>query len=97
MTRRAWVSPDAVGLPVGSNRGVEGLRRSEVATLAGVSVEYHSKLKRGAIAGASGAAQEAVPRALQLTDAEHSHLLDPGPPRPSLHGHSHPSPTPSRW
>lgn len=76
MTRRARVSPDAAGIPAGSNRRVDGLRRSEVATLAGVSVEYYSKLERGAIAGASGAVLEAVSRALQLSDAEHSHLLD---------------------
>ncbi|GAA2069603.1 helix-turn-helix transcriptional regulator [Microbacterium hatanonis] len=76
MTRRARVSPDAAGIAAGSNRRVEGLRRSEVAALAGVSVEYYSKLERGAIAGASGAVLDAVSRALQLTDAEHSHLLD---------------------
>lgn len=76
MTRRARVSPESVGLTAGSNRRVEGLRRSEVATLAGVSVEYYSKLERGAIAGASGAVLDAVSRALQLSDAEHAHLLD---------------------
>lgn len=76
MTRRARVSPDAAGIPAGPNRRVEGLRRSEVAALAGVSVEYYAKLERGAIAGASGAVLDAVSRALQLSDAEHSHLLD---------------------
>lgn len=76
MTRRARISPGAAGIPVGSNRRVEGLRRSEVATLAGVSVEYYSKLERGAISGASGAVLDAVSRALQLNDAEHAHLLD---------------------
>lgn len=76
MTRRARVSPQAAGIPAGSNRRVEGLRRSEVATLAGVSVEYYSKLERGAIAGASGSVLEAISRALQLSDAEHTHLLD---------------------
>ncbi|KRB35165.1 helix-turn-helix transcriptional regulator [Microbacterium sp. Root180] len=76
MTRRAAVSPDAAGIPAGSNRRVAGLRRSEVATLAGVSVEYYAKLERGSIAGASGAVLDAVSRALQLSDAEHAHLLD---------------------
>lgn len=76
MTRRARVSPDAAGIPAGSNRRVEGLRRSEVAALAGVSVEYYSKLERGSISGASAAVLDAVSRALQLSDAEHSHLLD---------------------
>ncbi len=79
MTRRAAVSPDAAGIPAGSNRRVAGLRRSEVATLAGVSVEYYAKLERGSIAGASGAVLDAVARALQLSDAEHAHLLDLAP------------------
>ncbi|MDN6325196.1 MAG: helix-turn-helix domain-containing protein, partial [Corynebacterium sp.] len=52
-TRRAKVTPGEVGLPAGTNRRVPGLRRSEVATLAGVSVEYYTKLERGAVAGAS--------------------------------------------
>ncbi len=76
MTRRARVSPEAAGITAGPGRRVEGLRRSEVAALAGVSVEYYSKLERGAIAGASGAVIDAISGALQLTDAEHSHLLD---------------------
>ena len=76
MTRRARVTPDAVGLTVGSNRRVAGLRRSEVAALAGVSVEYYSKLERGAVAGASASVLDAVSRALQLDDTERAHLLD---------------------
>ncbi|WEK61239.1 MAG: helix-turn-helix transcriptional regulator [Candidatus Microbacterium colombiense] len=76
MTRRARVTPDAAGLTAGSNRRVAGLRRSEVATLAGVSVEYYAKLERGAIAGASASVLDAVAWALQLDDAERAHLLD---------------------
>lgn len=76
MTRRERVSPDAAGISGGAHRRVKGLRRSEVALLAGVSVEYYAKLERGAIAGASGAVLDAVSRALQLNDAEHAHLLD---------------------
>jgi transcriptional regulator with XRE-family HTH domain len=76
MTRRANVSPEAAGLPAGANRRVPGLRRTEVAALAGVSVEYYSKLERGSISGASAAVLDAVSRALQLSDAEHAHLLD---------------------
>lgn len=53
-----------------------GLRRSEVAILAGVSVEYYAKLERGAIAGASASVLDAVSRALSLDDAERAHLLD---------------------
>src|SRR5918995_858273 len=76
MTRRARVAPDAAGITAGPNRRVAGLRRSEVAALAGVSVEYYAKLERGAIAGASASVLHAVSRALQLNEAEHAHLLD---------------------
>jgi len=76
MTRRARVSPEAAGIASGSNRRVAGLRRSEVAMLAGVSVEYYAKLERGAIAGASASVLDAVSRALQLDDTERAHLLD---------------------
>jgi len=76
MTRRARVTPDAAGLTAGSNRRVEGLRRSEVAGIAGVSVEYYAKLERGAIAGASASVLDAVARALQLDETETAHLLD---------------------
>jgi transcriptional regulator with XRE-family HTH domain len=77
MSRRAKVSPEAAGLPAGvSARRVPGLRRSEVAMLAGVSVEYYAKLERGAIAGASASVLDAVANALALDDAERAHLLD---------------------
>lgn len=75
-SRRAKISPDAVGLPAGSNRRVAGLRRSEVATLAGVSVEYYTRLERGAISGASPEILQAISRALNLDDAERAHLFD---------------------
>ncbi len=75
-TRRARVTPDAAGITAGGNRRVAGLRRSEVASLAGVSVEYYSKLERGAIAGASASVLDAVARALQLDETETAHLLD---------------------
>jgi transcriptional regulator with XRE-family HTH domain len=76
MTRRARLTPGAAGIITGGNRRVAGLRRSEVATLAGVSVEYYAKLERGAIAGASAAVLDSVARALQLDDTERAHLLD---------------------
>lgn len=75
-SRRAKISPEAVGLPAGSNRRVAGLRRSEVATLAGVSVEYYTRLERGAISGASPEILQAISRALNLDDAERAHLFD---------------------
>lgn len=76
MSRRAKVTPGQVGLPAGSNRRVPGLRRTEAAMLAGVSVEYYAKLERGAIAGASASVLEAVARALRLDDTERAHLFD---------------------
>jgi transcriptional regulator with XRE-family HTH domain len=76
VSRRAKVTPDQVGLPAGGNRRVSGLRRSEVAALAGMSVEYYAKLERGAVAGASAGVLGAIARALQLDDAERAHLFD---------------------
>ncbi|MGK5559188.1 helix-turn-helix transcriptional regulator, partial [Actinomadura kijaniata] len=64
------------GLPPGSRRRVPGLRRSEVAALADMSVEYYAKLERGNLAGVSPAVLEALARALQLDDAERAHLLN---------------------
>ena len=76
MSRRAKLSPEQAGLPAGPNRRVSGLRRTEVAVLAGVSVEYYSKLERGAIAGASASVLDAISTALQLDDTERAHLFD---------------------
>ena len=75
-TRRAKVSVAQAGLPDVGARRVPGLRRSEVATLAGISVEYYAKLERGALAGASSSVLDALGRALQLDDAERTHLYD---------------------
>jgi transcriptional regulator with XRE-family HTH domain len=74
-TRRAKISPEQAGLPTAGRRRVAGLRRSEVAALAGMSVEYYAKLERGALAGASAGVLDALARALQLNDAERAHLL----------------------
>lgn len=75
-SRRARLSPAQVSLPAGTNRRVEGLRRSEVATLAGVSVEYYTRIERGAISGASPEVLDAIAKALLLDDAERAHLFD---------------------
>ncbi|WP_262107400.1 helix-turn-helix transcriptional regulator [Arthrobacter sp. Marseille-P9274] len=75
-SRRARVEPKDVGLPAGTNRRVAGLRRSEVATLASVSVEYYTKLERGAISGASPEVLDAIAKALRLDDAERAYLFD---------------------
>ena len=74
-TRRAKVRPDQVELPTGANRRVPGLRRAEVAMLAGVSVEYYTRLERGNLAGVSEAVLDAIAGALRLDDAERDHLL----------------------
>jgi transcriptional regulator with XRE-family HTH domain len=75
-TRRAKVSAARAGLPDVGARRVPGLRRGEVAALAGISVEYYAKLERGALAGASPSVLDALARALRLDDAERTHLHD---------------------
>jgi transcriptional regulator with XRE-family HTH domain len=76
-TRRARISPEQAGLArhPGARR-VPGLRREEVAQLAGVSVDYYIRLERGRTRGVSESVLEAVARALQLDDAERAHLFD---------------------
>jgi transcriptional regulator with XRE-family HTH domain len=74
-SRRAKVSPERAGVPTVGTRRVAGLRRGEVAGLAGVSVEYYAKLERGSIGGVSASVLDALARALQLDDAERSHLF----------------------
>src|SRR5690349_15069189 len=74
-TRRGKISPEQAGLPAAGQRRVPGLRRSEVAALAGMSVEYYAKLERGALAGVSPGVLEAIARTLRLDDAERAHLL----------------------
>ncbi|WP_284975944.1 helix-turn-helix transcriptional regulator [Arthrobacter sp. efr-133-TYG-104] len=76
MSRRAKITPERAGLPAGPNRRVAGLRRTEVAALADVSVEYYAKLERGALGGASSSVLDAIARALFLDDTERTHLFD---------------------
>ncbi|MET1005880.1 MAG: helix-turn-helix transcriptional regulator [Propionibacteriaceae bacterium] len=75
-SRRASVSPDQVEMPTGANRRVPGLRRSEVALLAGVSIEYYTRMERGNLSGVSEQVLDAVARALRLSEAEREHLFD---------------------
>jgi transcriptional regulator with XRE-family HTH domain len=75
-TRRAKVTPEQAGLPTYGPRRVPGLRREEVASLAGVSIDYYKRLERGNAAGVSDGVLEALARALQLDDAERAHLHD---------------------
>lgn len=76
-TRRAKLTPEQVGLPdFGGRRRVPGLRREEVALVAGMSSEYYKRLERGNAAGVSESVIDGVSRALRLDDAEHAHLRD---------------------
>ena len=85
-TRRARLTPEQAGLkvsPLDGARRVAGLRREEVAMLAGVSVPYYTRLERGDARGATNAVLDAISRALLLDDAERAHLSEPGtPPTP---------------
>jgi transcriptional regulator with XRE-family HTH domain len=75
-TRRARITPEQAGLPAyGANRRVKGLRREEVAMLAGVSVDYYIRMERGSLAGASDSVLDALAEALRLDDAERTHLF----------------------
>jgi hypothetical protein len=77
VSRRARVTAAEAGLPdLGSRRRVPGLRREEVASLAGISVDYYARLERGNLRGASESVLEALVRALRLDDAERAHLFD---------------------
>jgi transcriptional regulator with XRE-family HTH domain len=76
-SRRARITPEAAGLPTyGEQRRVPGLRRTEVAQLAGMSVEYYTRLERGNLAGVSEPVLDSLARALNLDDAEREHLFD---------------------
>ena len=77
-TRRARITPEQAGLPVygGDRRRVPGLRRSEVASLAGISPEYMTKLERGNATGVSDSVVDGLAHALQLDEAERAHLED---------------------
>lgn len=76
-TRRARITPGQVGLPAGGGRRrVPGLRREEVAVLAGVSTEWYARLEKGHISDVSEDVLEAVARALQLDEARRAYLFD---------------------
>ncbi|MGW7259583.1 helix-turn-helix transcriptional regulator [Streptomyces sp. NPDC054834] len=77
-SRRAKITPEQAGLPAygGDARRVPGLRREEVASLAGVSVDYYTRLERGNALGVSDGVLDCLARALQLDEAERTHLFD---------------------
>ncbi len=77
VSRRARLTPEQAGLPAyGANRRVKGLRREEVAMLAGISAEYYVRLERGNVRGVSEDVLDGIARALQLDEAERTHLFD---------------------
>jgi transcriptional regulator with XRE-family HTH domain len=75
-SRRAKITPEQAGLPSYGPRRVPGLRREEVASLAGVSADYYRRLERGQVSGASELVLESLARALHLDEAERAHLFD---------------------
>ncbi len=76
ISRRAKLAPERVGLPTSRRRRVPGLRREEVAALAGVSTEWYTRLEKGHISGVSEDVLEAVAQALLLNEDERTYLLD---------------------
>jgi transcriptional regulator with XRE-family HTH domain len=78
ISRRERISPAQAGLPAygGGNRRVKGLRREEVALLAGISIDYYVRMERGNLTGASDSVLDGVASALQLDEAERAHLFD---------------------
>lgn len=75
-SRRARITPEQAGLRSYGSRRVPGLRREEVAVLAGVSLPYYTRLERGEMNGVSQSVLEGLARALELDDAERAHLFD---------------------
>jgi transcriptional regulator with XRE-family HTH domain len=77
VTRRAKITPERAGLAIyGGNRRVPGLRREEVAMLAGVSADYYTRLEKGNLAGVSESVVDAIARALHMDEAERLHLFE---------------------
>ncbi|NUP27706.1 MAG: helix-turn-helix domain-containing protein [Nocardia sp.] len=82
-SRRARLQPDEAGLPVyGGRRRVPGLRREELAQLAGVSAGYYTRLEQGQSPNASDSVLDAVARVLRLDEAERTHLYSLARPKP---------------
>lgn len=94
--RRALVTPEQAGLPGGGNRRVAGLRREEVALLAGISADYYFRLERGRDRNPSAQVLEALARVLQLDDVETEYLLGLGGPTPLLRRARRPGRVPAR-
>jgi transcriptional regulator with XRE-family HTH domain len=94
--RRALVTPEQAGLAPGTNRRVPGLRREEVALLAGISVDYYLRLERGRDKNPSPQVLESLARVLQLDEVEQDFLLGLAGPRPRTQPHRKPERVPAR-
>ncbi|MFF0204594.1 helix-turn-helix domain-containing protein [Streptomyces sp. NPDC005017] len=96
-SRRARVTPESVGLRPGARRRVPGLRREEVAQLAGISVEYYQRLEQGRSAGPSSEVLDAIARALRLEEVERTHLIALAHPPRHPNGHQPVEVRPQLW
>jgi transcriptional regulator with XRE-family HTH domain len=94
--RRELVSPAQVGIPSGGNRRVPGLRRKEVAMLAGISADYYLRLERGRDKHPSPQVLESLARVLQLDDVEQRYLLGLVAPHPRAPRRKRPEHVPAR-
>jgi transcriptional regulator with XRE-family HTH domain len=94
--RRQLVTPEQAGIPAGSHRRVPGLRREEVAMLAGISVDYYLRLERGRDKNPSSQVLEALARVLRLDDVERRYLLDLPADRPRVRPRRRPERVPAR-
>ncbi|THG32830.1 helix-turn-helix transcriptional regulator [Naasia lichenicola] len=92
-TRRARLTPEQAGIVSYGTRRVAGLRREEVAQLAGVSADYYTRLERGRTTGVTESVLDAIARALQLDDTERAHLFDIAKPSPTRIGTRPATPT----
>ena len=94
--RRALVTPEQAGIPAGGHRRVSGLRREEVAMLAGISADYYLLLERGRDKNPSVQVLESLARVLHLDDLEAQHLLSLAGTRPTRRRRRHPERVPAR-
>ena len=94
--RRALVAPEQAGLPPGANRRVPGLRREEVAMLAGISADYYLRLERGRDKNPSPQVLESLARVLHLDELEQEYLLSLAAPRPRTKPRRKPERVPAR-
>ena len=92
-SRREKLEPHAIGLPNGARRRTAGLRRQEVAELAGIGIDWYIRLEQGRAVRPSAATVDALARALRLDKAEHAHLRALAPPnnRPAFECETVPS------